>query len=248
MMVLQMLCSPRMVHHGLDFLSSRMSGLARGMRSLPSLRTDLGRGQARQVGAAVAVEEVEDVVPPGVGAGREGRPRDRGDRREGGAQTPVAAPLGEPAEVRQLALGDHPLGDPGILAVEAEEDRPLDQRLRLAAAAHHPPQGPKRPGQDRDAGQEHGDEQDGEGAEDREAGPGPDVGLGGGRQQRRRRGRHDPEPDRGSPLLWCWSRHRWSVSFARGLGARSVSVSAGENLVGAPGISPPRTRPADGVV
>ncbi len=59
-------------------------------------------------------------------------------------------------EVGQLALFEHPIGDPRILAVQSDDDEPLDQRRRLLAVPDRPPQHAKRPDQDRQEGNDDG--------------------------------------------------------------------------------------------
>ncbi len=211
-----------MVHHGFDFRSSRISGFFERDPQLADLeellhRTDVGRAQPRKIGPRVAVEEIEDVVPAGVGSGAEGRPRHRGDGREGGAELAVAAALGELGVVGQLALGHHPLGDSRVLTVKTDEDGAFDQGLGLAAVADHPPEGAERPGEDRHAGQNHGHEDHREGTEDREAGAGADVGVGGGGcsgEHQDHQGCCDPDP--GPAVGVCCRRHSLQCPFVNG--------------------------------
>ena len=81
------------------------------------------------VGLGVALEEVEDAVPPRVQAGREGGPGDRRLRRDGRPQRREAPLRPQLREVRQLPLVHPLLGELGVRAVEAEDDQLLG-RLR----------------------------------------------------------------------------------------------------------------------
>jgi hypothetical protein len=126
-----------------------------------------------------------------------------------------ATGVSEPGEVRQLALGHHPLGDGRVLAVEADEDGALDQRFRFTPVTDHPPRGAEGPREDRNAGQEHGHEDHGEGPEDREAGAGTDVGVGRGRNAEEQHHRREGDPHPGGPGACGCRRHALSVSFYR---------------------------------
>ena len=109
--------------------------MRRNRSTLPMLR----RRQHRQVGPTIAIEEVEDVVPGRIGAGAERRP---GDRRTDGirrSKSAVAARLREPAEVRKLSCLQEAFGQPRILAVEADDDEPPDQRTPMPLAAEETP-------------------------------------------------------------------------------------------------------------
>jgi len=159
----------------------------------PVDRADLGRGDAGQVGLGVPVEEVEDVVLGRRGAGREGRPGDRRDRRVGRGQAPVRALLGQLLEVGELALRHQPVGDLRVLAVEPDHDQPLDLGLDAAPAPDHPPRRPERPDEERQDRQHDGGEQHQERGEQREARSRSHVGGGrcGGTEQPQQQERHD---------------------------------------------------------
>ena len=169
---------------------------------------DVGRGQLGQVAPQVAVEEVEDVVLARIGPGRERRPGDRRQRREGAGDPPVAALLAEDLEVGQLALLHHPLGQPRILAVETDEHEPPDVRLRRLLPPHDPPKGPHRPRQKRDEGQRHRRQQHEERRHQREPRPGADIGRRRRRGQERRKKR---QRDGYETLSW----QRFSPGSAR---------------------------------
>ena len=155
---------------------------------------DLRRRQHRQVGLPVAVEEVEDVVLGRVDAGRERRPGHRRHRREGGAQAVVAAGGRQLGEVGELALGEQAVGEPRVLAVEADDDEAADPRLAALLAGGEPPQLPERPQQHREDRHHQGDEEDQERRQQGEAGAGADVG-----RRRERRGEGGRERQQGRP-------------------------------------------------
>jgi hypothetical protein len=158
---------------------------------------DPGRGEPRQVGPQVAVEEVEDGVLGRRRTGRERRPGDRRDRGVGGREPVVAAGLGELLEVRQLALGHQAVGDLGLLAVEPYHDQAPDVGLGLPPPADQAPEEAEREDQDRRDRDQDGDEEDQERGEQGEPGPGADVGLGRRGQGEGGGGREGPEPPPG---------------------------------------------------
>ena len=182
---------------------------------------DAGRGQPRQVGAAIAIEEVEDVVAGRVRAGAERRPRHRRQRRVGGLQPPVGAGGGEPGEVGQPAFGHEAIGEPGILAVEADHDQPSERRRRRTVPAHQAPQRAERPGQHRRDHDQQGDEHHQERRHHREPGAGADVGQGGGGQQQHRGGRGHGRPAR----VWYKSAHAGAHRERQAFGGDCTAAS-----------------------
>jgi hypothetical protein len=139
---------------------------------------DVRRRENGQVGAAVAIEEVEDVVPSGMDAGAERRPRNRRDRRIGRLQPPVAAHLRELREVGQEAFLHEPIGERRILAVEADEDQPFDRGAGRPLSPREPPERAERPDEDRRDRDHDRREDDEERSQNGEAGAGSDVRVG----------------------------------------------------------------------
>ena len=96
----------------------------------------------------------------------------------------VAALIGEARKVREAFLLEQRIGQRRLLAVEADDDQPPNVGRTTGVAAQEPPRrakGPSQKGQQRQR-QRRGDAE--ERRDQREAGAGPDVGLG-------RRGQQD---------------------------------------------------------
>jgi len=168
-------------------------GLLEGDPVLPQLQepidaTDMRRGQERQIGPQVPIQEVEDVVLGWGGSGAERGPGDRRDGRKGRPQLRVGAPLGQALEVGQLALLHEAIGQPRILTVETDDDKALDLRLGPVLLTQQPPQHPEWPGQDGNDGQQNRREDDQKRGQQGETGAWTDVGC-------RRRHQHQSEPD-----------------------------------------------------
>jgi hypothetical protein len=136
-----------------------------------------GREQ-REVGAPIAVEEVEDVVARRVRAGAERRPCHRRHGGERGPQ-PLVAPVGrELLEVGQQAFRHEAVCERRILTVEAHDDQPRNPGLRRLLARQHPPERAERPDEERRDDDEDRGEEDEERREQGETGPGADIGVG----------------------------------------------------------------------
>ncbi len=86
----------------------------------------------------IAVDEVEDAVRARPGAVDEAGPRDRTLRRNAGAQVAETARGTQPREVRHLPGVEHPLAEPWIHAVHADDDDLLAERARRGPAAAQP--------------------------------------------------------------------------------------------------------------
>ena len=178
-----------------------------------------GRQQG-QVGAPVAVEEVEDVVSPRLGAGAERRPCDRRDRRERGPQSSIAAHLRELLEIRQQPLLHEPIGEHRVLAVETDDDEPADEGARRLAAAQAPPEHAERPEEQRRQRGERRREEREERRQQREARAGSDVRIGGLRRARRAARARQATMDRRRPTPQ--SSVELGQRHARGQGIESV--------------------------
>src|SRR5271169_3160232 len=71
----------------------------------------------------IAVDEIKDSVPASIQSCDQVRPRHRALRRDAGSQTPERSLLGQPREIRHLALG-HELGEQvRIEPVDAQDDQ-----------------------------------------------------------------------------------------------------------------------------
>ncbi len=89
--------------------------------------------EGRDVGVGLPLEKIEDLGLAGIASRREGRPGDRGLRGVRWQQRGVDALGPEPLEVRQLPLVHPLLDEPGIRAVEADDDHPLLRRCQTHA-------------------------------------------------------------------------------------------------------------------
>ncbi len=121
---------------------------------------DMRRREQRQIRAPVAVQKIENVMPRRVGARCERRP---GDGRQGGigrTQPPVATLIPEFLQVRQQALFEILLRELGVLAVETDDDEPVDPGLGLVAELDRANTHADRPYQQRGNRQQHGREDD----------------------------------------------------------------------------------------
>ena len=134
----------------------------------------------------------------GMRAGAERGPGHRRDRRERRPQPVVAAHRRKLREVRELALGDEAVGQLRILAVEADDDEPLDERFDRPPAAEARIASAERPDQQRDEGQNDGREDDEKRREQGKARTGADIGVRGPRCQE---DRHRDEPGTPEAML-----------------------------------------------
>ena len=102
-------------------------------------RPHSARAHVGEVGRRVALDEVEDAVPAGSGAGRERGPRHRRLRRVGRGEPAEVAALRERAQAGQLPLLHPAREEARVDAVEAEdhEPRPAASDLVPAPAAAH---------------------------------------------------------------------------------------------------------------
>jgi hypothetical protein len=116
--------------------------------------SDACRGQEWEVGAPIAIEEIEDVVAGRMRAGAERRPGHRRDRGIRSLQPRVTSALGEGAEVGQDAFLHELVGELRILAIEPDDDESGDRRFGRRLLCHGPPQRAKWPGEQRE---QHGD-------------------------------------------------------------------------------------------
>ena len=159
---------------------------------------EVRRRQHGQVGAPVAVEEVEDVVPPRLRAGAERRPRHGRHRRERRPQSPVAARRPRAS----LKFGSRPCSMNRSVSAGSWPSRPTMtsrrmQGARRLAAAQPPPEHAERPEQQGHHRGDGGGEEHEERREQREARAGPDVRL------RRLRGWRGAPPTGWSPRTRC---------------------------------------------
>ena len=206
---------------------------------------EVRRRQQGQVGSPVAVEEIEDVVSPWLGAGAERRPGDRRHRREGGPQPSIAARLRELLEVRQQPLLHEPIGEYRVLAVETDDDEPPDEGARRLAAAQASPEHAKRPEEQCCQGSDRRREEREERRQQREARAGPDVRVGRLRRahQQHERGAQDcRRPARSVPSGHVRPRPGGSSLSASTVTMRSthsatVSVAVSRDRSGATGTS-----------
>ncbi len=136
---------------------------------------DAGGREHRQVGAAIAIEEVEDVVTRRVGPGAERRPRHRRQRWKRRLQAAIAAFLRQRAEVGQQALAHELVGELRVLAVEADDDESGDGGLGAGRQGEQAPRRAEWPRQQREGDDEERRDQHERRGHQREAGSGADV-------------------------------------------------------------------------
>ena len=147
---------------------------------------DSRRREKRQVGFAIAIEEIENIVARRIASRAERGPCDGGHGRASGPQPPIASRRREAREVRQLALAHQLVGHRRILAVEANDDEPSDARARRNRPADEAPHRAKRPHQQRGDCDDNRGEEDEKRREHREARARSDVGVSRRRQRQQR--------------------------------------------------------------
>src|ERR1700682_876107 len=96
-------------------------------------------GEIKLKGFRIAVDEIKDAVPAGIHARNQVRPCHRALRRDAGRQTPERSLLGQPGEVRHLALR-HELSEQVWVEPVNTED---NQLLRPSRSATRVPAGEK---------------------------------------------------------------------------------------------------------
>src|SRR6202171_5148312 len=80
-------------------------------------------GEIKLKGFRIAVDEIKDAVPAGIHARNQVRPCHRALWRNAGRQTPERSLLGQPGEVRHLALRHELREQVRVEPVDAEDDQ-----------------------------------------------------------------------------------------------------------------------------
>src|SRR5258706_11066901 len=154
-------------------------------------RADVARGEDRRVAAGIAGEEVVDVVPRRVDAGREGRPGDRRDRRTGGRERVEAALRLELLEVRGQALAHVLAREARLETLEADDHDALRLRVPPLREGDEAVDRLERPDQDDDEREKERPDEDESRPRRRESCTRPDV------EEDRRRGESGERAARG---------------------------------------------------
>ena len=95
----------------------------------------------------------------------------------------IATLFGQPLKIRQAPLSHEPIGELGVLAVQADDDQPTDPRLGIARPPDKPPRHAEGPEDQRRQRQYPGGEECKERSQEDEAGARAHVGQGRRRQR-----------------------------------------------------------------